>query len=695
MKSLQCSVFSVVTAGALAASALGQATTGKTISQLPAATNVADADLTIIVQGNVAKRATAALIRAGITGGTADWNALSNRPSWITGATWQTNATSPVAALPIWATDTNPLVAADELGLGQYDSPQFSRVYVGGTNASVTSTGWSYEGTNSGGFSIGVVNNGVVDVGFGISTNQLLVFSNSILFRGSQSWGTNEAQIALTRTNLRIPWSGVTNTNAAGWRADLGLGGWVTNTNLTASLISDFSNAVVAVAPATTNASALTTGTLNPALLPTNVVTRATNGVAQASAWTLLTAPTNGIATIQTNQFGVGWDDMGRFAVMTPVGPLVMYATGDPATPTIWWGGRIVSQEFSAITVNGAVYAKNIVGGAAGGSIIDDVMRGSMPTVLRNFMGGDGAAGAAGVPYILTNSSMQPLPGNYVPYGTVITNGSGVLELTGRWWDMNAFLTNLITNGIPTGSAPANAFVVADGASRSTTRTNLPSIALTPGAVLTSNSPSLLLSQTWSNSAVTFSGIDVNITNLASSNQFGTLISLLAEFKTNNTRVASLDVNGTFYANAVGVPGALEMYLPSANRGGIRRFGTLSMWFAPATVAINTTAHTDGLGLGPAAAPDVFLTREAAGSLAIRAAVAATNNIYGTWTNSTNYRRLSIGMSNSGIAFIRPEQAGPATNGTNLIYISGLPTTNTGLPSGVLWVSNGVVAVTP
>jgi len=71
-----------------------------------------------------------------------------------------------------------------------------------------------------------------------------------------------------------------------------------------------------------------------------------------------------------------------------------------------------------------------------------------------------------------------------------------------------------------------------------------------------------------------------------------------------------------------------------------------------------------------------------------------TCNIYGSYTNSTNYRRLAVGMSNSGTAFIRPESAGPlATN--NLIYISGLPTNSTGLPSGVLWNSNGSVVVSP
>jgi len=92
---------------------------------------------------------------------------------------------------------------------------------------------------------------------------------------------------------------------------------------------------------------------------------------------------------------------------------------------------------------------------------------------------------------------------------------------------------------------------------------------------------------------------------------------------------------------------------------------------------------------------DVGLYRDGTGSIGqFSGTNAMTHNIYGSYTNSTNYRRLSVGMSNSGIAFIRPESAGPlATN--NLIYISGLPTNSTGLPSGVLWNSNGSVVVSP
>ena len=204
---------------------------------------------------------------------------------------------------------------------------------------------------------------------------------------------------------------------------------------------------------ATTNASLLTSGTLADGLLSTNVVLRSTNGTANAAAWLLGTAPTNGVPTIATNQYGLGWDEDGRATFQTPVGPITVYSTGDPSTPTLYWPGTILAQRFDAIYVNGIVYASQITGGALGGSIADGVMRASMPEVLRNFQGGQLSAGEAGVPYILTNASMQPVPGTYVPFGAVITNGSGDLELTGQWAEINAFRTNVFEGGgIPTGA---------------------------------------------------------------------------------------------------------------------------------------------------------------------------------------------------------------------------------------------------
>jgi hypothetical protein len=63
---------------------------------------------------------------------------------------------------------------------------------------------------------------------------------------------------------------------------------------------------------------------------------------------------------------------------------------------------------------------------------------------------------------------------------------------------------------------------------------------------------------------------------------------------------------------------------------------------------------------------------------------------YGTFTNVSNYRRVSVGMSAAGVGFLRPEGAGTGGSG-NVIHISGLPTSNPG--PGILWNNSGNVVV--
>lgn len=63
---------------------------------------------------------------------------------------------------------------------------------------------------------------------------------------------------------------------------------------------------------------------------------------------------------------------------------------------------------------------------------------------------------------------------------------------------------------------------------------------------------------------------------------------------------------------------------------------------------------------------------------------------YGTYTDASNYRRLSHGMSTAGVAHIRPEGAGTGASG-NVLHISGLPTSNPG--PGILWNDAGTVKV--
>jgi len=196
------------------------------------------------------------------------------------------------------------------------------------------------------------------------------------------------------------------------------------------------------------------------------------------------------------------------------------------------------------------------------------------------------------------------------------------------------------------GSATTNSLLVANGSGSSVFVSTLPSLTLSSGT-LTNDAGSLNVFQTWNNSGIGFDAIYVNITNTASGSG-----STFARFRFANSSNLLLRRDGAVIA-----------------RGGYA--------FNPDN-------------------PQTFIVEDAAYSVAQRNGTnQQTYNVYGSYTNSTNYRRLSVGMSNSGIAYIRPEQAGPLTNASNLIYISGLPTNSTGLPSGVLWNSNGSVVVSP
>lgn len=91
------------------------------------------------------------------------------------------------------------------------------------------------------------------------------------------------------------------------------------------------------------------------------------------------------------------------------------------------------------------------------------------------------------------------------------------------------------------------------------------------------------------------------------------------------------------------------------------------------------------------AGPDAFLVRDAANTLAQRNGTnAQESRLYGTYTDASNYRRLTYKMSTAGVAELKPEGAGTGASG-NVLYISGLPTSNPG--PGILWNDAGTVKV--
>lgn len=88
---------------------------------------------------------------------------------------------------------------------------------------------------------------------------------------------------------------------------------------------------------------------------------------------------------------------------------------------------------------------------------------------------------------------------------------------------------------------------------------------------------------------------------------------------------------------------------------------------------------------------DLALWRDAANTLALRNSTnAQTFNTYGTYTDGSNYRRVTLTMTTAGVASLSASGAGTGSSG-NVLHISSLPTSNPG--PGILWNNAGTPAI--
>lgn len=250
------------------------------------------------------------------------------------------------------------------------------------------------------------------------------------------------------------------------------------------------------------------------------------------------------------------------------------------------------------------------------------------------------------------------------------------------------------------------------------------------------------LTETWNSSGTTFTGVKYNVTDTASAAasllmdlQVGGVSKLSVE-KTGALTVKHSTVNSTAavfssassytqnhgptiaFQNGDGLPlAAIKGAFEITNNGG---FGVISFFTRQSDalgitekmriasngyVGIGTTSPAVKLDIsgsvrssGEVAAAafyfstyDLYISRDAANTLAQRNGTnAQTSRLYGTYTDASNYRRLTKTMSAAGVAEIKPEGAGTGATG-NVLYISGLPTSNPG--PGILWNNAGVVNV--
>ena len=182
---------------------------------------------------------------------------------------------------------------------------------------------------------------------------------------------------------------------------------------------------------------------------------------------------------------------------------------------------------------------------------------------------------------------------------------------------------------------------------------------------------------TWNAGATVFTGIKLNVTDTASAAgsmlmdlQVGGVSRLIA---TKGGRIKPVDYGAAD-------DGDMLFYRGTSVSA---RIGTVISTFSQA-VGI-------GLGTGSAGSPIIRLEADAANTLAQRNGTnAQTVNLYGTYTDVSNYRRLTKTMSTAGVAVIKPEGAGTGASG-NVLHISGLPISNPG--PGILWNNAGTPAI--
>lgn len=197
------------------------------------------------------------------------------------------------------------------------------------------------------------------------------------------------------------------------------------------------------------------------------------------------------------------------------------------------------------------------------------------------------------------------------------------------------------------------------------------------GATLTTSDPVLDLAQTWSNAAIPFTAVKVNVTNVASATT-----SKLQDWQVDGVSLISVKRSGELT-----IPGVAGINFTGAY-GAIASAGVL---YLPASTSIGdqTGLSTSGVRLASnghyawsnAAAPphttlDTYLYRDAAATLALRNGTnAQTLRVYDTYTDASNYGRLALNTSLTGDwVQVAAETAG--TGGDN--YSIALTPTGTG-----------------
>ena len=175
----------------------------------------------------------------------------------------------------------------------------------------------------------------------------------------------------------------------------------------------------------------------------------------EVSAWKI--APYGGTQTITTGETGIGWDENGRFTIQTPAGAIQTYTTGSPATPVIYWPGKLVISNLEATTTSSSLNAAQLTGtiptAVTTASLIPPYAewRLRFPPLAANEMGITTQTDT----HSSTGSDLEYVDGQYYPQINVTGMSTATSSGAGRYRTAAQMRTDL---GVPNiVSAPASA----------------------------------------------------------------------------------------------------------------------------------------------------------------------------------------------------------------------------------------------
>jgi hypothetical protein len=153
-------------------------------------------------------------------------------------------------------------------------------------------------------------------------------------------------------------------------------------------------------------------------------------------------------ATISVETAGMGWDELGRFTLQTPVGAFQVYSVGSPAVPTLYWPGTIVSNKSESLATTTTLPASNITAGLGNEGIPLPVMRNSFMPPFDRLQAGSAYAGTNGIPYVMDTDYLgnetEPTVGVYWAQVNVVAGGTSAYnEMRGRYRTQAQALTDL------------------------------------------------------------------------------------------------------------------------------------------------------------------------------------------------------------------------------------------------------------